>query len=120
MKFEVFYCEDIDDGSYLSDRSIHVEFKNRVLRFPDGKRIEVSFEANNEVTGHYDHINSYFYDKDEDIEDDARKYFARLSQWKIFQLRVKYKYFWWQHSENIWKIIVAVIGTPITVWTILR
>ena len=119
MTFEVFYCEDIQGESCLSERSVHVTFKNKVMRFPDGN-IEVTFKAHNEVTGHYPHINSYFYDTDEELEDDARKYFAQLTWWQIFQLRLLYNYFWWQKPENIWQIILAIGGIIAFMYYVLK
>ena len=111
MILNVYYCEEDN----YSEKCYQALVEHRLVSLPNGKNLEVTCEFKPEIKGHSNGVfNVMFCDKDESLEENDRKYFARTNWIQRQLLRKQFGLFWTQKEP------LAVVAIIISILTLLE
>ena len=115
MKFDIYHCEDEE----YSETYEVCNVSHRLLNFK-GDKLEVELILLPEVAGHSDgQFNVMFMDKDEELEENERKYFTKANWHEKPRLKWMFGKHWIQRNERLtWfiSLIVAIVFAIIGYW----
>ena len=118
MKFNIYYCKNKN----FSDKCFEALIKHRLLHHVNGEKLEVDCHFVPEIKGLSEaRFNVMFYDKDETLSDDDRKYFTNANWLERFKLKKQFGLLLSQQQPlAFWAIIISIVAIAISLLGYLK